>query len=101
MSLVNATTTPRLLRLVESGMLDIGSLVTHHLCFRGLCAKQESWCQVEGYVGGICRVWTCSFPIPLCRNLILWPKSDGATAYKTFQAAATHQTLKVAIDFDH
>ncbi|CAG8242397.1 unnamed protein product [Penicillium salamii] len=30
MSLVNATTTPRLLRLVESGQLDIGSLVTHH-----------------------------------------------------------------------
>lgn len=29
MSLVNATTTPRLLRLVESGMLEIGSLVTH------------------------------------------------------------------------
>lgn len=29
MSLVNATTTPLLLRLVESGMLDIGSLVTH------------------------------------------------------------------------
>jgi alcohol dehydrogenase len=60
MSLVNATTTPRLLRLVESGMLDIGSLVTHH--------------------------FSCA---------------DGATAYKTFQAAATHQTLKVAIDFDH
>ncbi|KAJ5733980.1 hypothetical protein N7493_002766 [Penicillium malachiteum] len=30
MSLVNATTTPRLIRLVESGLLDIGSLVTHH-----------------------------------------------------------------------
>ncbi|KAJ5565477.1 hypothetical protein N7513_001719 [Penicillium frequentans] len=30
MSLVNATTTPRLLRLVESGALDAGSLVTHH-----------------------------------------------------------------------
>jgi alcohol dehydrogenase len=29
MSLVNATTTPRLLRLVESGKLNIGSLVTH------------------------------------------------------------------------
>lgn len=29
MSLVNATTTPQLLRLAESGMLDIGSLVTH------------------------------------------------------------------------
>lgn len=29
MSLVNATTTPRLLRLVESGILNIGSLVTH------------------------------------------------------------------------
>ncbi|OKO92233.1 Alcohol dehydrogenase [Penicillium subrubescens] len=33
MSLVNATTTPRLLRLVESGMLDIGSLVTHRTLF--------------------------------------------------------------------
>lgn len=31
MSLVNATTTPRLLRLVESGMLNIGSLVTHRM----------------------------------------------------------------------
>ncbi|CAL5872924.1 uncharacterized protein PFLUO_LOCUS7193 [Penicillium psychrofluorescens] len=30
MSLVNATTTARLLRLVESGTLDIGSLVTHN-----------------------------------------------------------------------
>lgn len=29
MSLVNATTTPRLLRLVESGSLEIGKLVTH------------------------------------------------------------------------
>ena len=29
MSLVNATTTARVLHLVESGMLDIGSLVTH------------------------------------------------------------------------
>ncbi|KAJ5128215.1 hypothetical protein N7448_001933 [Penicillium atrosanguineum] len=33
MSLVNATSTPRLLRLVESGMLDIGSMVTHHFPF--------------------------------------------------------------------
>lgn len=31
MSLVNATTNPRLLRLVESGMLNIGSLVTHRM----------------------------------------------------------------------
>ena len=31
MSLVNATTTPRLLRLVESGMLDVSSLVTHRM----------------------------------------------------------------------
>lgn len=31
MSLVNATTTPQLLRLVESGMLDIGSIVTHRM----------------------------------------------------------------------
>lgn len=43
MSLVNATTTPRLLRLVESGMLDIGSLVTHRMftpdsaCFALVC----------------------------------------------------------------
>ncbi|KAJ5698043.1 hypothetical protein N7462_000048 [Penicillium macrosclerotiorum] len=58
MSLVNATTTSRLLRLVESGQLDIGSLVTHH-----------------------------------------FPSVEGATAYTTFQAAAQHQALKVAIDF--
>lgn len=32
MSLVNATTTPRLLRLAELGLLDIGSLVTHRMC---------------------------------------------------------------------
>jgi alcohol dehydrogenase len=31
MSLVNATTTPRLLRLVESNMLDISSVVTHRM----------------------------------------------------------------------
>lgn len=31
MSLVNATSTPRLLRLVESGLLDIGQLVTHRM----------------------------------------------------------------------
>ncbi|KAJ5224962.1 hypothetical protein N7468_006187 [Penicillium chermesinum] len=30
MALVNASTTPRLLRLVESGVLETGSLVTHH-----------------------------------------------------------------------
>ncbi|KAL2798380.1 chaperonin 10-like protein [Aspergillus keveii] len=59
MMLVNATTTPRLLRLVECGMLDVGSLVTHN-----------------------------------------FPCAEGATAYATFQAAAQHQALKVAIDFD-
>ncbi|KAL2819511.1 chaperonin 10-like protein [Aspergillus granulosus] len=59
MMLVNATTTPRLLRLVEAGMLDVGSLVTHN-----------------------------------------FPCAEGATAYATFQAAAQHQALKVAIDFD-
>lgn len=31
MPLVNTTTTPQLLRLVEPGMLDIGSLVTHRM----------------------------------------------------------------------
>lgn len=31
MSLVNATSTPKLLRLVESGFLDIGQLVTHRM----------------------------------------------------------------------
>lgn len=31
MSLVNATTTPRLLRLLESGQLDVASLVTHRM----------------------------------------------------------------------
>ncbi|OJJ55637.1 hypothetical protein ASPSYDRAFT_92764 [Aspergillus sydowii CBS 593.65] len=33
MPLVNTTTTPQLLRLVEPGMLDIGSLVTHHFLY--------------------------------------------------------------------
>jgi hypothetical protein len=29
-----------------------------------------------------------------------FPCAEGATAYATFQAAAQHQALKVAIDFD-
>lgn len=29
MALVNATSIPQLMRLVESGMLDVSSLVTH------------------------------------------------------------------------
>ncbi|KAJ5109577.1 hypothetical protein N7532_002222 [Penicillium argentinense] len=58
MALVNATTTPRLLRLMESGELEIGKLVTHN-----------------------------------------YPCSEGVTAYSTFQTAAQHQALKVAIDF--
>ncbi|KAJ5778772.1 hypothetical protein N7520_002018 [Penicillium odoratum] len=38
MSLVNATTTSRLLRLVESGAFDAGSRVTHHMLLR--CATK-------------------------------------------------------------
>lgn len=58
MALVNATTTERLLRLVEAGKLDIDRLVTHN-----------------------------------------FPFHEGISAYNTFQAAAQHGALKVAIDF--
>ncbi|CAG8070032.1 unnamed protein product [Penicillium olsonii] len=78
MSLVNATTTPRLLRLVESGQLDIGSLVTHRMSLRTL-------------------------PVSLPRldgaDPLDFPCTQAAQAYDTFQAASQHQALKVAIDF--
>jgi len=79
MSLVNATTTPRLLRLVESGMLDIGSLVTHRMSHLNL-------------------IW----PSPKrCTDLQQdFPCAEAVTAYDTFKAASQHQALKVAIDFD-
>lgn len=82
MSLVNATTTPRLLRLVESGMLDIGSLVTHRML-------------TPATTDGGCLTVVC--------NLLIgtdFPCSDAARAYDTFKAASRHKALKVAIDFD-
>lgn len=81
MSLVNATTTPRLLRLVESGMLDVSSLVTHRMFL------------------SLFFFFLCS-PISAPVNLALdFPCDQAPRAYETFQAAAQHQALKVAIDF--
>lgn len=76
MSLVNATTTPRLLRLVESGMLDVSSLVTHRTFPFGR-----------------------EFRLQLTSVALDFPCDQAPRAYETFQAAAQHQALKVAIDF--
>lgn len=77
MSLVNATTTSRLLRLVESGALDAGSLVTHRMHLKK--RSKMRYCRL---------IWLQDFSY-----------LEASEAYETFQAASRHQALKVAIDF--
>lgn len=75
MALVNATSIPRLMRLVQSGMLDVSSLVTH------------------------CKNLTR----PRRNNeltQIAFPMAQADQAYSTFQAAAQHRALKVTIDIE-
>lgn len=116
MSLVNATTTPRLLRLAESGMLGIGSLVTHRtLCFLSSFAFPSLLCLLGAVIAcglsSLSRVLIFPYmphsPFQSKSDMLMhrggcldFPSAEGATAYKTFQAAAHHQALKVAIDFE-
>lgn len=77
MALLDATSIPRLMRLVESGMLDVSSLVTH--------------CRLNPALNEIINLLTPNAAFPM---------AEADKAYSTFQAAAEHRALKVTIDIE-
>jgi alcohol dehydrogenase len=78
MSLVNATPTTRLLRLVESGILNICSLVSHrmYLLNASYPSLEAMYCFIEYF-----------------------PSTETITVYETFKKGISHRALKVAVDF--
>lgn len=82
--LVDAVSTPMLLKLVESGKLDASKLITHR--------KYRS---IDPYLNS-----AISLPNHLMRKQPGFKFSEIEKAYEIFGKAAQHQCLKVIIDME-